>query len=171
MNLTNSIHCILLYTLSEIMPPVVNNTFMNWLKANVNIKLTSDAAVLRISHEGVTDFPSLVDFDRDSIEFVGKVCNRKIDKITEDIPNGIPVENVVAGANISFISIRRLVVAMGASKYYKAIGRTATIDNMHYFNILKAFKEDHEAYVLLKKQDEPKYPAVNDKDKEKKIIK
>ena len=153
------------------MPPVVNNTFKNWLKANVNIKLASDAAVLRITHEGVTDFPSLVDFDRDSIESLGKVCNRKIDKITEDIPNGIPAENEVAGANISSISIRRLVVAMNASKYYKAIGRTATIDNMHYSNVLKAFKEDHEAYVLLKKQDEPKYPAVNDKDKEKKIIK
>ena len=153
------------------MPPVVNNTFKNWLKANVNIKLASDAAVLRITHEGVTDFPSLVDFDRDSIESLGKVCNRKIDKITEDIPNGIPAENEVAGANISSISIRRLVVAMDASKYYKAIGRTATIDNMHYSNVLKAFKEDHEAYVLLKKQDEPKYPAVNDKDKEKKIIK
>ena len=153
------------------MPPVVNNTFKNWLKANVNIKLASDAAVLRITHEGVTDFPSLVDFDRDSIESLGKVCNRKIDKITEDIPNGIPAENEVAGANISSISIRRLVVAMDASKYYKSIGRTATIDNMHYSNVLKAFKEDHEAYVLLKKQDEPKYPAVNDKDKEKKIIK
>ena len=135
------------------MPPVVNNTFKNWLKANVNIKLASDAAVLHITHEGVTDFPSLVDFDRDSIESLGKVCNRKIDKITEDIPNGIPAENEVAGANISSISIRRLVVAMNASKYYKAIGRTTTIENIHYFNVLKAFKEDHEAYVLLKKSE------------------
>jgi hypothetical protein len=33
------------------------------------------------------------------------------------------------------------------------------------------FKMDYEAYSLLKKQDEPDAPVVNDKDKEKKIIK
>ena len=59
---------------------------------------------------------------------------------------------------------------MHAFKYYKAIGRTATVDNIHYSNVLKAFKENHDAYVLLKKQDEPKSPAVNDKAKEEKII-
>ena len=81
------------YTLSEKILPVFTNTFKNWLKANVNIKLASDAAVLRITHEGVIDFPSLIDFDRESIESLGKVCSRNIDKIAEDITNGIGAEN------------------------------------------------------------------------------
>jgi hypothetical protein len=42
---------------------------------------------------------------------------------------------------------------------------------MHYGNVLTGFKTDYEAYSLLKKQDEPDAPVVNDKDKEKKIIK
>jgi len=153
------------------MPPTVTNTFKAWLKANVNIKLASDAAVLRLTYEGVTDFSSLLDFDRDSIEALAKACSKTIPAVAEDLANGIAVENEVPGANISSISIRRLVVAMHAAKYYTSIGRNINAVNMHYGNVLTGFKMDYEAYSLLKKQDVPEAPVVNDKDKEKKIIK
>jgi hypothetical protein len=153
------------------MPPAVTVAFKAWLKANVNMKLASDAAVLRMTYEGVTDFASLLDFDRDSIEALSKACSKTIPAVTEDAANGIAAENEVPGANISSISIRRLVVAMHAAKYYASIGRSITAVNMHYGNVLTGFKTDYEAYSLLKKQDEPDAPVVNDKDKEKKIIK
>ena len=153
------------------MPPAVTVAFKAWLKANVNMKLASDAAVLRMTHEGVTDFASLLDFDRDSIEALSKACSKTIPAVTEDAANGIAAENEVPGANISSISIRRLVVAMHAAKYYDSIGRSSTAVNMHYGNVLTGFKLDYEAYSLLKKQDEPDAPVVNDKDKEKKVIK
>ena len=153
------------------MPPAVTIAFKAWLKANVNMKLASDAAVLRMSYEGVTDFASLIDFDRDSIEALTKACSKTIPAVTEDAANGIAAENEVPGANISSISIRRLVVAMHAAKYYDSIGRAINAANMHYGNVLVGFKTDYEAYSLLKKQDEPDAPVVNDKDKEKKIIK
>lgn len=47
---------------------VVNNTFKNWLKAGTNMKLSSDASVTRITHEGITNFDSLADFDKKSIK-------------------------------------------------------------------------------------------------------
>ena len=153
------------------MPPTVNNNFKAWLKANVNMKLASDAAVIRITYEGMTDFASLLDFDRESIEALSKACSKTIPAVAEDVANGIAAENEVPGANISSISIRRLVVAMNAAKYYTSIGRTINAVNMHYSNVLTGFKTDYEAYSLLKKQDEPEAPVVNDKDKEKKIIK
>ena len=153
------------------MPPAVTIAFKAWLKANVNMKLASDAAVLRITYEGVTDFASLLDFDRDSIEALSKACSKNIPAVTEDAANGIAAENEVPGTNISSISIRRLVVAMHAAKYYASIGRAITAANMHYGTVLTGFKMDYEAYSLLKKQDEPDAPVVNDKDKEKKIIK
>ena len=153
------------------MPPTVTNAFKSWLKSNVNIKLASDAAVLRMTCEGVTDYASLNDFDRESIEALSKACSKTIPAVAEDIANGIAAENEVPGANISSISIRRLVVAMYAAKYYTSIGRTLSAANMHYTNVLTGFKTDYEAYILLKKQDEPDPPVVNDKDKEKKIIK
>ncbi len=122
------------------------------------MKLTSNAAVTRILYEGVTDFRSLLDFDRESIEALGKACARDIPATVADAANNITAENKVPGANLSSISIRRLVVAMHAAKYYDAIGRTSTINNMHYNNVLVAFKSDYEAYTLLKKQDAPEVP-------------
>ena len=153
------------------MPPTIAASFRSWLKSNVNIKLASDAAVLRMTYEGVTDFMALLDFDRDSIEALAKACSKTIPAVVADPANGIMAEIEVPGANISSIAIRRLVIAMHAVKYYDAIGRVPTSVSMHYRDVLTGFKVDHEAYTLLKKQDEPDAPVVNDKDKEKKIIK
>ena len=153
------------------MPPRTNPAFRNWLKSAVNMKLTSDAAVLRITYEGITNYESFLDFDRDSIEALSKACAQAIPAVIADAANHIEAENAVPAANISTISIRRLVVATNAVKFYTSIGRTPTAANMHYSNVLSGFKTDHEAYQLLRKQDAPDVPMVNDKDKEKKIIK
>ena len=91
--------------------------------------------------------------------------------IVSDVPNGIAAKNVIKGTNISTISIRRLVFATNAVKYYTAIGRTANLDNMHYVNVLGEFRTDYDAYVLLNKQSSPEVPLVSDKYTEKKIIK
>ena len=135
------------------------------------MKLQSNAAVICITHEGVTDFRSLLDFDRDSIEALSKACSKAIEAVAADNQLGIAAEPDVPAANISSISIRRLVVAMRAVKYYVSIGRNPTEANMHYGNILSTFKTDYEAYALLRKQDAPDVPTLSDKDKEKKVIK
>ena len=49
---------------SKKIPPTVTTSFRSWLKANTNMKLSSDAAVLRITYEGITTFKSLNDFDK-----------------------------------------------------------------------------------------------------------
>ena len=150
---------------------ITNAPFRSWLKGANNMKMSSDAAVLRIIHEGITNFLSLLDFDRDSIESLSKACARPITAIDEDLANLIAAEAAVPAANVSTISIRRLVIAVQAVKYYTNIGRTPDNTNMHYVNVLSNFKSDHEGYELLKKGDSPDTPLVNDKDKEKKIIK
>ena len=42
-------------------------TFRSWIKASVNMKLISDASVLRVTHEGITSYDTLVDFDKSYI--------------------------------------------------------------------------------------------------------
>ena len=42
---------------------------------------------------------------------------------------------------------------------------------MHYFNVLGEFNTNYNEYVLLKKKTSPEVPLINDKDKEKIIIK
>lgn len=151
--------------------PQTTAAFRNWLKGGTNMKLSSDSAVTRITYEGITDFRSLLDFDRDSIESLAKACSKDIAAVVADDANNIVAEPAVTGANLSSISVRRLVIAMHAMKYYDAIGRAPTDANMHYSNVLSGFKSDYEAYVLLKKQDDPDVPLIQDKDKEKKVIK
>ena len=83
------------------------------------MKLSSDAAVLRLLQEGLTIFDSLTDFDKKSLEQLPSVCKETIPAIATDVPNGIAAENEIAGANISSISVRSMTTA-----------------NMHYANVL-----------------------------------
>ena len=39
-------------------------TFRSWLKASTNMKLSSDASALRVTHEGITSYDTIVDFDK-----------------------------------------------------------------------------------------------------------
>ena len=150
---------------------MVTVTFKNWLKGNTTMKLSSDAAVHRICKEGITTFDSLTDFDKKSLERLPSVCKESIAAIVEDLPNGIAAEIAVPGANISSISVQRLIVAMHAAEYYAAIDRSMSVVNFHYTNILKNFKLEWDTYQDLRKQDEPTVPLVTDKDGDRKIIK
>ena len=94
--------------------PVTNASFCNWLKGGSNMKLFLDAVVVRITHEGITDFRSFLDFDKESTEALPRECSRSIDAVAEDIPNLIVAEAAVVGANISSIAVRRLVTATNA---------------------------------------------------------
>lgn len=153
------------------MPPATTNSFKSWLKSNVNIKLSSDAAVTRITYEGITNFDSLVDFDKKAIELLPSICKEKIKAIPEDAAAGIAAEIEIPGANISSISVRRLIVAASAARYYKSVGRAMNNQSMHYTNILSNFKIEWLAYRDLRLKDELKAPTINDRDLDKKVIK
>jgi len=134
------------------------------------MKLSSDASVNRVIHEGITDFTSLIDFDKDTILHLPKVCKEPIATIPADPANNITATAEVPGANVSSITVQRLLVACRAAKYYDSINRGMTTSTMHYTNILCNFKIEFEAYEALKKKDAPDIPRINDKDGDHKII-
>ena len=88
-------------------------------------------------------------------EYLPRKCKEKIIAIVEDLPAGITAEAEVAGANVGSISVRRLIVATNAARYYDSINRTMNTKNMHYTNVLSDFKVEEEAYTDLKKKPEP----------------
>ena len=145
--------------------------FKAWLKDSTNMKLSSDASVLRLTKEGITNFESLTDFDKKSLERLPSTCKESIDEIIADVPNNIGAEIEVPGANLSSISVRRLIVAMYAAEYYTSIDRSMTVPSMHYNNVLKSFKIEWETYQDLRDQDSPDVPLINDKDNDRKVIK
>ena len=149
----------------------VSTAFKTWLKANTGMKLVTDSAVNRIIKEGITNFESLVDFDKKSIQNLPTICKEAVPAIAEDVAAGQAAEAAVPGANISTISTRRLIVAVQAAIYYTSIGRTMTTAGMHYTNVLTNFKLEWDDYESLKTQDDPTVPMVNDKDHDRKVIK
>ena len=64
-------------TTKDKMPPVVSVSFKQYLRSANSIKLSSDAAVTRIIYEGLTNFESLQDFDKKSIESLTSTCKEK----------------------------------------------------------------------------------------------
>ena len=75
------------------------------------MKLSSDASVLRVTHEGITSYDTLVDFDKADIKNLQRVCKGSIDTIAADMANNVQAEATVPGAYVSSISVQRIIVA------------------------------------------------------------
>lgn len=87
---------------------------------------------------------------------------------------GIAAANAIPAANVSITSVYHLIVAADAAdaaRYYRDIGRDIKADCMHYVKVVANFKVDWDLYKELKSQDTPDILLVNNKDKEKCIIK
>ena len=80
-------------------------TFRSWIKASTNMKLRSDASVLRVTHEGITLYDTLVDFDKAAIKNLPRVCMGSIDAISAYMANNVQAEAAVPGANVSSIYV------------------------------------------------------------------
>ena len=93
-----------------------SSTFRSWLKASTNMKISSDASVLRVTHEGITSYDTLVDFDKAYIKNLPRVCKGSIDAIAADMENNVQAEAAVPGANVSSISVQSLMVAANTAR-------------------------------------------------------
>ena len=68
---------------------VTIQAFKGWLNSSNNMKLRSDASVLRLTYEVVANIASMCDFDKKSIENLPSVCENIIPIIEEDAMNRI----------------------------------------------------------------------------------
>ena len=150
---------------------VTTEDFEGWLKNASHMKLNSKASVLRLTKEGITNFESLTDFDKKSLEGLPAICKGSIKAIAADAANGIVAERLVPGASLSAISVRRLIVAINAAQYYTSINRLMTVGNMGYDTVLKGFKIEWDTYQDLRDQDAPDVPLISDKDNDRRVIK
>ena len=128
-------------------------TFRSCLKAFTNMKLRSDALVLRVTHEGITSYNTLVDFDKVAIKNLPRVCKGYIDAIDADMANNVQAEAAVPGDNVSSIYVQRLIVAANAARYYASTGRTmdasSTLHNLGRFLISALSKSTRVSYEVI----------------------
>ena len=69
-----------------------------------------------------------------------------IPAIEDDALNNVEAEPAVNGANISTISVCRLVVAVNSAKFYNAVECLMTPQSMHYGNVLSGLKVKWDNY-------------------------
>mmetsp|Transcript_29643 Transcript_29643/g.45321 ORF Transcript_29643/g.45321 Transcript_29643/m.45321 type:complete len:161 (-) Transcript_29643:1644-2126(-) len=143
--------------------------FKAWLKASTNMKLSSNGAVLRLTKEGITNFESLTDFDKESIESLLRTYKETTRAITADAPNGIAAESSIPGAKPKFNlrSPSHHCYECCRVVYLYRKDNVSQIDGV----ILKPFKVEWDTYQDLHEQDEPDVPLINDKDIDRKVIK
>ena len=101
-----------------------------------------------------------MDFDKKSIKSLHLTCKERIPAVTEDIANSVAAELEIVVANISSISICRLIVVSNVAKYYASAGRLTISINTHYTNVLSDFKLK-EAYMGIKEEEGSKAPSIN----------
>ena len=133
------------------MPVVTTDDFKMFLRSVDFMKLNTKVAVSRVLAEGITDFTSLADFDKDSLKSLTKNCQSEIPKVTADPAAGIEAEAAVKGTCISTVNTIRLLTACNAVKYYKLVCRTPSLSSMSYTNVLSKFQVDFEHYEKLRK--------------------
>ena len=134
------------------------------------MKLSLDPSMLHLTHERITNFSFLCDFDKKSIRCLPSICKNSIPIIEADASNNIEAKATFAGAHTSSILVSRLITSVNAEKHYSSIARVTNHLNMSYSTALATFKIEHEAFLSVKDETEPKVPNINERDNDLKII-
>ena len=79
----------------------------------------------RVSYEGIKSYVYLADFDKTSIKYLPWTWKETTPATVEDLNAIIAAKIEIYGANVGLISIRRIIVAVNAAKYYKLIERSS----------------------------------------------
>ena len=124
------------------------------------MNLSSDDSVLRLTHEGSTNFVSLSDFDNKIIQKLPSVCKNNIPAIEVDATNIVAAEVSVSGSNISSISIRMLIASVNASNCYGSIARAMDLQT-RACKCLRNFQDRTWCFLSIKDDDDSKVPNVN----------
>ena len=95
---------------------VNTQAFNGWLKSSNNMKLSSDALVLCITHEGITSFASLSAFDKKSIYCLANIYKNVIPDIDADASNNIISACAVARVSMPSVLVSSLITASNDAK-------------------------------------------------------
>lgn len=151
------------------MPPTSTAQFRLYLKANSNMKLSTDVAVACVLYEGIQRFSVLSDFGKESIIAVAKKCMKAISEIDKDLLANIEAELEIPHTVILTKSVVPLTVAVNAAKYNISTGKVPVLNGILWF-VLASFKIKYQAYCEPKKQDKPATPVIKDANNETKVI-
>ena len=150
--------------------PVTTQACKGLLPYSDNMKLISDASVLHLTQEVIINFANMSDLYKKSIENFPSVYKDSSPSIEADVTKTVIAEASVARARISSILVSRLIAAVNDTKGYGSIVRIMNPQNMGHASLMETFKIEHEDYLSVKDNDDSKFPKINDRDNDFKII-
>ena len=81
------------------------------------MKLSSDASVLCLTHEVITNFAPLSNFDEKSVHNFPNICKNSIPDIEEEATKNIAAETFFSGVSVSSISVSKMIESINATKH------------------------------------------------------
>ena len=85
------------------------------------MKLSSGKAISCLVAEGINNYEALLHFDKKTLQYSPTIFKEKTAAIVADASAGITAEASVASANISLISVQRIIIASNVVKYYTSV--------------------------------------------------
>ena len=149
---------------------VTTQAFKRWLKSSNNMKLSSDAVVPHLTHEGIANLVHPSDFNKKRIKCLPNVFKNSIPDIDADSSNNVGVEAAISRARISSILVGRLIVVVNTVKKCGSISRFMNLHNMRCSTVLATYKSENEPYLSTKDEAKPQVPKINDRDNDCKVI-
>ena len=147
--------------------PAPPNETPFWTDAD-QMSLTA-AARTRLAGEGLATIADFIDFKEEQLNLAFKnmrttiPAQQGIAEVVDSSGNvtfpAIPAVPAQPGLLLSAKCIHRLKVATKAYHYYVSIGRSHTMQNMHYVQV-KSFYIEYEALEKLAKKDKPDVPLI-----------
>ena len=128
------------------------------------MKISSDASVIYLTHEGIISFATLFDFDKKNIQCLPNICKKSIPIIDIDASNNVGSESTVSRSNMHSVSVIMLVTAFNTSKYCVSFARVMNLNNIKYFTVLATFKVEYNPCLSVNDEAKPKAPKTNDRD-------
>ena len=134
---------------------MTNNQYELWLKSTENMRLLSDASVLSITYEGLTNFQYFMDFNHNSIKSLLIACIKEIDSIVSDVPNWIFSTKSCPGDKHQHNFNPPNCCNYKCCEILHSDRTNSDFENMHYVNLLGEFTTDYNAYVMMKGKKSP----------------
>ena len=149
---------------------VTTQVFKGLLKSSNNVKFSSDAEVLHLTHEAIANLASTSEFDKKSIQCFPNIFKNSTHAIDACASNNVGAEAAVSGANTSYISVTRLITAVNAAKCHGSIEKFMNPHNISYSIVLATSKVEHEVCLSVKDEAKCNAPKINDRDNDHKVI-
>ena len=127
--------------------------FHSWFKSSTNIKLSSDAVVVRLTYECITHFVSLTDFDKKYIDNLPVIYKNTVSWIAKYPSNWIALELEIQGANFSLILVLEFDCYLCCFPLLRCHWKEYERDKHYVYGSPVEFKIECDDYLNLKDED------------------